>query len=135
MAYIWEGNTFWQGRCILYNDGTHVKERDVMLCDVANNEGNDLSVLVGCLKTGFLFLCFLKIIYVELVYIRKLMLLDFTSFGCIILHPVYLTLDNSRRTEFEQRGNIINSNLIDTKNLNTLIIVNWHKFDRLHVFN
>ena len=35
-----------------------------------------------------------------------------------------LTLNNSRRTEFEQRGNIINSNLIDTKNLNTLIIVN-----------
>ena len=58
MAYIWEGNTFWQGRCILYNDGTHVKERDVMLCDVANNEGNDLSVLVGCLKTGFCFKAF-----------------------------------------------------------------------------
>lgn len=108
MAYIWEGNTFWQGRCILYNDGTHVKERDVMLCDVANNEGNDLSVLVGCLKTGFLFLCFLKIIYVELVYIRKLMFLDFTSFGCIILYTVYLTLNNSRRAGFEQRMYVVN---------------------------
>ena len=108
MAYIWEGNTFWQGRCILYNDGTHVKERDVMLCDVANNEGNDLSVLVGCLKTGFLFLCFLKIIYVELVYIRKLMFLDFTSFGCIILHTGCLTLNNSRRTGFKQCMYVVN---------------------------
>ena len=35
-----------------------------------------------------------------------------------------LISNNSRITEFEQRGNIINSNLIDTKNLNTLIIVN-----------
>ena len=59
MAYIWEGNTFWQGRCILYNERAHVK--DVMLCDVANNEGNDLSVLVGCLKTGFCFCTWMKI--------------------------------------------------------------------------
>ena len=36
----------------------HTLEKDVILCDVANNEGNDLSVLVGCLKTGFCFKAF-----------------------------------------------------------------------------
>ena len=112
----------------------HTRYKDVMLCDVANNEGNDLSVLVGCLKTGFLFLCFLNVIYVELVYIRKLMFSDFTSFGCIILHPVYwfqtiqeeLNLNNAC-----QRGNIINTNLIYTKNFNTLLIITWYK---IHIF-
>ena len=48
---------------VYYISKVHTRYKDVMLCDVANNEGNDLSVLVGCLKTGFCFCCFTKIVY------------------------------------------------------------------------